>query len=183
MDVWVVSSSAYYESWVNLLWTLLCKPSFVYIVLFLLGQYLEVGLLCYKESICLTLFIYTFIYLAARGLTCSSRGLFNCGIWDLVPWPGIKPRPPALRAWTTWTTREVPVFSFRRKVIELFPKQFWIFLCLLSGFPGGSVVKNLPAKWEVRVQSLGREDPLEMEMATIQYSGLRNPMDRGPFKR
>ena len=28
------------------------------------------------------------------------------------------------------------------------------------------MVKNLPIMWETRVQSLGREDPLEMEMAT-----------------
>ena len=34
------------------------------------------------------------------------------------------------------------------------------------GFPGCSVVKNLPAKQETRVQSLGREDPLAKEMAT-----------------
>ena len=34
------------------------------------------------------------------------------------------------------------------------------------GFPGGSVVKNLPAKQETRVRSLGQEDPLEKEMAT-----------------
>ena len=34
------------------------------------------------------------------------------------------------------------------------------------GFPGGSVVKNSPAKQETRVQSLGREDPLKHEMAT-----------------
>ena len=27
-------------------------------------------------------------------------------------------------------------------------------------------VKNLPAMWETRVQSLGQEDPLEKEMAT-----------------
>ena len=27
-------------------------------------------------------------------------------------------------------------------------------------------VKNLPTMWETRVQSLGQEDPLEMEMAT-----------------
>ena len=33
-------------------------------------------------------------------------------------------------------------------------------------FPGGSVVKNLPAKQETRVQSLVWEDPLEDEMAT-----------------
>ena len=35
----------------------------------------------------------------------------------------------------------------------------------LKGFLGGSVVKNPPAG-ETRVQSLGREDPLEEEMAT-----------------
>ena len=33
-------------------------------------------------------------------------------------------------------------------------------------FPGDSVVKNPPAKQETQVQSLGREDPLESEMAT-----------------
>ena len=34
------------------------------------------------------------------------------------------------------------------------------------GFPGGSVVTNLPAMQERWVQSLGQEDPLEKEMAT-----------------
>ena len=34
------------------------------------------------------------------------------------------------------------------------------------GIPGGSVVKNIPAMQEMRVWSLGREDPLEKEMAT-----------------
>ena len=33
-------------------------------------------------------------------------------------------------------------------------------------FSGGSVVKNLPAKQETRVRSLGWEDPLEKEIAT-----------------
>ena len=33
-------------------------------------------------------------------------------------------------------------------------------------FPDGSEVKNVPAKWETQVQSLGREDPMEKEMAT-----------------
>ena len=28
------------------------------------------------------------------------------------------------------------------------------------------MVKSLPAVWEIQVQSLGREDPLEKEMAT-----------------
>ena len=35
-----------------------------------------------------------------------------------------------------------------------------------KGFPGGSVVKSLPAKQETWVPSLDREDPLEKEMAT-----------------
>ena len=34
------------------------------------------------------------------------------------------------------------------------------------GFPGGSVVKNLPEMQETQVPSLGWEDPLEKEMAT-----------------
>ena len=48
----------------------------------------------------------------------------------------------------------------------------------LAGIQGGSVVKNLPAKQETWVQSMGQEDPLEKEMAT-QYSCLENPTDRG----
>ena len=39
-------------------------------------------------------------------------------------------------------------------------------LCNEHTFPSGSVVKNLPAGQEMWVQSLGREDPLEEEMAT-----------------
>ena len=34
------------------------------------------------------------------------------------------------------------------------------------GFPGGSVVRNLPAMQETWVRALGQEDPLEKEMAT-----------------
>ena len=40
---------------------------------------------------------------------------------------------------------------------------------VLLGFPGGSVVKNLPAVQEMQeaeVQSLGQEDLLQKEMAT-----------------
>ena len=38
------------------------------------------------------------------------------------------------------------------------------------GLPGGSVVKNPPAKQEVQVRSLGQEGPLEKEMVT--HSGI-----------
>ena len=36
----------------------------------------------------------------------------------------------------------------------------------VSSFPGGQSVKSLPATLETQVHSLGREDPLEKEMAT-----------------
>ena len=34
------------------------------------------------------------------------------------------------------------------------------------GFPGSTVIKNLPALQETQVQSVGQEDPLDEEMAT-----------------
>ena len=43
---------------------------------------------------------------------------------------------------------------------------FVYFVFYLIGFPGGSAVRNLPAKQETWVQSLDQEDPLEKEMAT-----------------
>ena len=42
-------------------------------------------------------------------------------------------------------------------------------LAMLQGFPGGSMVKNLPEMQEIHetwVRSLGGEDPLEEEMAS-----------------
>ena len=39
-------------------------------------------------------------------------------------------------------------------------------LMVFKHFPGGSVIKYLPAKQEAQVQSLGWEDPLEKKMAT-----------------
>ena len=43
------------------------------------------------------------------------------------------------------------------------------YLIALVGFPGGSVVKNPPATQKTQVWFLGREDPLEKEMATQSY--------------
>ena len=48
-------------------------------------------------------------------------------------------------------------------------------------------LKRLPAKWETLVQSLGREDPLEKEMATHssilawRIAWTENPMDGGAW--
>ena len=56
-------------------------------------------------------------------------------------------------------------------------------LSLVRGFPGWCSGKQSPCQWketqEMWVQSLGREDPLEEEMATHSFSCLGNPMDRG----
>ena len=45
-----------------------------------------------------------------------SWGLWDlrCNMWDLVPWPGIEPRFPALEAWrpSRWTVKEVPSFTY-----------------------------------------------------------------------
>ena len=49
----------------------------------------------------------------------------------------------------------------------------------MESFPGGSVVKNLPAMKETGIWPLGWEDPLEKEIAT--YSSIPawgNPTDR-----
>ena len=44
----------------------------------------------------------------------------SCSMWDLVPWPGIEPGPFALGLWSPsyWTTREVPIFCFDKRVIQ-----------------------------------------------------------------
>ena len=48
-------------------------------------------------------------------------------------------------------------------------------------FPGAQSVKNLPAVQETQVPSLGREDPLEKEMATrFSILAWRIPWTEGP---
>ena len=44
----------------------------------------------------------------------AAGGLFTFDMWDLVPWPGIKPWPPALGSWSLGhgATREVPYVGF-----------------------------------------------------------------------
>ena len=50
-------------------------------------------------------------------------------------------------------------------------------------FPGGSGVKNPPAKQETQVQSLGQKDPREEGMVThSSIPAWRIPMDRGAWQ-
>ena len=58
-------------------------------------------------------FSYLFIHLAPPD--------FSCDLWDLVPWPGIEPWPPALGAWSLrlWTIRKIPpVHLLEKNVFE-----------------------------------------------------------------
>ena len=51
------------------------------------------------------------------------------------------------------------------------------------GFPGGSVVKNLPAMQETWAGSLGGEDSSRGGHGNpLQYSCLENSMDRGAWQ-
>ena len=58
-------------------------------------------------------------------------------MWDLVPWPGIKPRPLALGAQSLscWTTREVPQPAFQKLAPGLMIFLWLIFLCCIFYFP------------------------------------------------
>ena len=66
---------------------------------------------------CIYLFIWIqWVLVEAHGIVnlyCGMRDLFSflsCGIWDLVPWPGVEPWSPALEPWSLshWSTREIP---------------------------------------------------------------------------
>ena len=63
--------------------------------------------------------------------------------------------------------------------------HIWLNTCLRFTWasPGGSVIKNSPATQETQVQSLRQGDPLEEEMATLQYSWIEGPGAYRPWCR
>ena len=92
--------------------------------------------------------IYLFIYLPAPDL--------SCGMWYLVPRPGIQPRSSALGAALT---------------VEF-----------ISGFPGGSDDKESAyyAEDPGSIPGLGRSP--EENGSPLRYSCLKNPMDREAWR-
>ena len=58
------------------------------------------------------MYFYLFIWLH-WALVAACR-IFGCGMWDLIPWPGVEPGPPALgmQSLSHWTTREALDFFF-----------------------------------------------------------------------
>ena len=74
-------------------------------------------------------YLSNYIYSASLGLSCVTQdlrsfgghlGSFTCGMWNLVPWPGIEPGSPALGVQSLghWTTREVLVVHFQHVQID-----------------------------------------------------------------
>ena len=53
------------------------------------------------------------IFIVAGRIFNFNRPTLSCGIWDLVPWPGIEPGSPALgvQSLSHWSTREVPLMA------------------------------------------------------------------------
>ena len=82
-------------------------------------------------------FIYLFIWL--HWVLIVACGLFSCSMWDIVPWPMFKLRPPALeaRSHSYWPTRkaldvlldQLPLYpgssllSLQTKFIEIFSRR------------------------------------------------------------
>ena len=70
------------------------------------------------------IYVFTWLFwvlVAACRIFSHSMLTLSWGMWDLVPWPGITPRPPALglRGLSHWTPREVPP-----KSLSIFTHKF-----------------------------------------------------------
>ena len=67
--------------------------------------------------------------------------------------------------------------------LKVFCQSFLWHLMIFRGFSGGSLVKNLPANagGMVSIPGSGRS-PGEGNGNPLQYSCLRNPMDRGAWQ-
>ena len=68
-----------------------------------------------------------FYLIAVPGLSSSTQDRFSCSIWtlscsmwDLVPWPGMEPRAPALGPWSlsNWNSRKVLSSFFSYQVVN-----------------------------------------------------------------
>ena len=76
------------------------------------------------------IYIYVYVFIWLHQVFIAECGIFSCSMWDLVPWPGIKPRPPALgvQIFSHWTIREVPrsVTLKKNANLRLSPFHCWL---------------------------------------------------------
>ena len=126
----------------------------------------------------LKLFLKKYLFIWLCWVSVAACGIFHlsyamqtlsCGKWDLGPWSGIKPRPPALggRSLSHWTTRKSLYGQFKGKHAEMWLPRW------LSGKEStcnsGDAGSN---------PGSGRS-PGEGNGNPLQYSCRENPMDRG----
>ena len=90
----------------------------------------------------------------------------------------LTPSPRGLHPHTAYFS--VPSSALKKNFFQI---NFYQSIVTLQDFPGGSVVKNPPAKQETWVASLGQENPLEKGMAThSSILAWKNPMKEEPGK-
>ena len=65
-----------------------------------------------------------------------------------------------------WFLCQALYHAFLYSFSHFFPVPNILWVSIYMGFPGGSLVKNLPTMQETQVQSLDQEDPLEEGLAT-----------------
>ena len=55
-------------------------------------------------------FLIFYLFISPHQLFVVAHKIFSCGMWDLVPWPGIEPQSRALGAGSLshWATKQVP---------------------------------------------------------------------------
>ena len=124
--------------------------------------------MCYKLQLQrLSFYVYVFLFLFwLHQVLVAAGGAFSldvCSMCDLVPWPGIEPRPPALGAWSLshWTTGEV----LKQISLLLFPTLSddsaicsWLFPLLMPS-PTSLPNKTLSSKTQLNYDLLCKNIP------------------------
>ena len=119
----------------------------------------------------LNLNTYLFIWLS-RIFSCGVRTL-SCYMWNLDPWPGVEPGPPALEVWQLghWTTRDVPIVS---------TSDFFLFCVMIRPY-----ISHLSlAGHLVSFQFLPLGTTLQWNILSMySYSSLKVPMSIGQIPK
>ena len=97
---------------------------------------------------------------------CSAGKESTCNVGNLGWEDPLENTHSSILAWRIPWTVYSPWGCKESDTTEQLSLSLSFFSTLYEGFPGGSVIKNLPDKQEKRVRSLGHEDPLEEEMTT-----------------
>ena len=93
--------------------------------LFILWNGNTKDVLFYRFQVCNTLLlaIVTMLYITSPELIHLLLLLLLC--WVFIPWPGIEPGPPAVKAWTPWSAKEVQnKFILKLEVCTQWPTSF-----------------------------------------------------------